>query len=90
MSWNEEATIRCLLSYACPQLWSRLQAGDTPDRRHCDECNRDVFLVRDENDFARHAAKGHCVAVPIEGGGSFLTDDDVVMGSPVLPADESE
>ena len=51
MSWNEDANIRCLLSYACPQLWSRLAATDTPDRRHCTECNRDVHLVRNEEDF---------------------------------------
>jgi len=82
VSWNEEANIRCLLSYACPQLWSRLTETNSPDRRHCEECHRDVFLVRDEKDFARHTAQGHCVAVPIKGDGSFLTDDDVIMGSP--------
>jgi len=40
MSWNEEANIRCLLSYACPQLWSRLTATNTPDRRHCEQYGR--------------------------------------------------
>ncbi|MEY4705951.1 MAG: hypothetical protein RL042_2156 [Nitrospirota bacterium] len=65
MSWNEEANIRCLLRYACPQLWSRLAATDTPDRRHCDQCDRDVHLVRNEKDFIQHAAHWHCVAVPV-------------------------
>jgi hypothetical protein len=65
MSWNLEANVRCLLSYACPQLWSRLEATNDPDRRHCKECNRDVYLVRDEEDFFQHAAHGHCVAVLI-------------------------
>lgn len=63
MGWNEEANIRCLLSYACPQLWSRLAATIDPDRRHCDRCHRDVHLVRDEEAFFQHAAHGHCVAV---------------------------
>ncbi len=89
MSWNEEANIRCLLSYACPQLWSRLGETNSPDRRHCEECHRDVFLVRDEEEFARHAGQGHCVAVPLGGDGSFFKDDEMVMGSPVVPS-ESE
>lgn len=63
MSWNQEANIRCLLSFACPQLWSRLAATDTPDRRHCNECDRDVHLVHDAEAFFQHAAHGHCVAV---------------------------
>jgi hypothetical protein len=66
MTWNDEANIRCLLSYACPQLWSRLAATDTPDRRHCEQCHRDVHLVRDEEDFFQHAAHGHCVAVLVK------------------------
>lgn len=63
MSWNQEANIRCLLSYACPQLWSRLAATDNPDRRHCKECDRDVHLVRAAEAFPQHAAHGHYVAV---------------------------
>ena len=51
MSWNKEANIHCLLRYACPQLWSRLAATNTPDRRHCEQCDRDVHLVRDEEAF---------------------------------------
>ena len=83
MSWNDqEANIRCLMRFTCPQLWSRLAETNSPDRRHCEECQRDVFLVRDEEDFARHAAQGHCVAVPIKGDGSFLSEDEVLMGSP--------
>ena len=83
MSWNEEANIRCLLSYACPQLWSRLAETNSPDRRHCEECKRDVFLVRDEEDFAHHAAQGHCVAVPINGDVSSPRDHEVLTGSPI-------
>lgn len=64
MSCNQEANIRCLVSYASPQLWSQLAATNALDRRHCKECNRDVYLVRDEEDFFQHAAHGHCVAVP--------------------------
>lgn len=65
MTWNDEANIRCLLSFTCPQIWSRLAATDTPDRRHCEECKRDVHLVHDEEEFFQHAAHGHCVAVPV-------------------------
>ena len=74
MTWNDEANIRCLLSYACPQLWSRLAVTNTPDRRHCMECNRDVHLVRDEEDFFQHAAQGHCVAVLVTPDASSRRD----------------
>ena len=87
MSWNQEANIRCLLSYACPQLWSRLAETNSPDRRHCEGCNRDVFLVRDEEDFARHAAQGHCVAVPIRAEVGYQSGDDYVTG---VPAEHTE
>lgn len=78
MSWNEEGNIRCLLSYACPQLWSRLDATATPDRRHCEQCDREVHLVHDEEDFKRHVAQGHCVAVPIKPETSSSPEPSVV------------
>jgi hypothetical protein len=81
MSWNEEANIRCLLSYACPQLWDRLAPTDNPDRRHCEQCDRDVHLVHDEEDFFQHAANGHCVAVPIKPEESPLREGPT-LGSP--------
>jgi hypothetical protein len=84
MSWNEEANIRCLLSYACPQLWSQLDETKSPERRHCKECNRDVFLVHDEEEFAHHAAQGHCVAVPIEGDDSLNPDEEILTGVPTV------
>ena len=82
MSWNEEANIRCLLSFACPQLWSRLADAGTADRRHCDRCDRDVHLVLDEEAFFQHAARGHCVAVPVRLENSSR-EEGFLLGSPI-------
>ena len=81
MTWNDEANIRCLLSFTCPQIWSRLAATDTPDRRHCKECDRDVHLVRDEEDFFQHAAHGHCVAVLLTPDAASRPEG-LLLGSP--------
>jgi hypothetical protein len=81
MSWNEEANIRCLLSFACPQLWSRLAVTDTPDCRHCEQCDRDVHLVRDEEEYFQHAAHGHCVAVPVKSNAASRREG-LLLGSP--------
>ncbi len=78
MAWNEEANIRCLLSYACPQLWTRLAATANPEQRHCEECDRQVHLVRNEEDFKRHVAQWHCVAVPVKPETSSLPEPFVV------------
>ena len=87
MSWNEEANIRCLLKFACPQIWTRLPDTGSDDRRHCDECNRDVYLVRDEEEFFRYAQEGHCVAVPIRPNVGDEGSEDYVTGSPVEPGE---
>jgi hypothetical protein len=84
LAWNEEAHIRCLFSYACPQLWSRLDATATPNRRHCEECERDVHLVRNEEDFFQHVAQGHCVAVPVKVD-TFSLPEPFVVGLPKMP-----
>lgn len=97
MSWNEDANIRCLLSFACPQLWSRLAVTETPDRRHCEECKRDVHLVHDEEEFFQHAAHGHCVAVLLmpdaaSHRGDFLlgSPKSNLFDEPSSPSGESE
>ena len=41
-----------------------------------------------EQDFARHARQGHCVAVPMIGGLPSHDDEDLVMGSPVQSIEE--
>lgn len=84
MSWNEEANIRCLLSYACPQLWSRLDATATPDCRHCGKCDRQVHLVHDEEDFFQHVAQGHCVAVKVKPEASSR-QEGLLLGSTESP-----
>lgn len=55
---------RCGLVAPCRQKWDALEPlKDQADVRFCAQCQRAVFLVRDDAEFDRHAALGRCVAV---------------------------
>jgi hypothetical protein len=65
MSWNEESKIHCEFTFKCPKFWDCLQPTPVEDIRHCPECDRDVHLARNEEQFRRHAGEGKCVAVKV-------------------------
>ena len=53
----------CTVTFQCPKLWARLTPTDDPKVRFCDYCLEQVHLVETEQQLARHAALGHCVAI---------------------------
>ena len=59
---HAEPWIGCQFSFLCPQKWDSLEPTENQHIRHCPECKKDVHLVRNKEEFAAHAAKGHCVA----------------------------
>ena len=55
---------RCGLVTPCRQRWDALEAlKDQPDVRFCGQCQRAVFLARDDIEFDSHAVLGRCIAV---------------------------
>jgi hypothetical protein len=58
-------TIRnCLptFHFVCPKRWDDLAATDDPAARHCDQCDRQVYLCTTDEQTIAHAKAGHCIA----------------------------
>lgn len=49
--------------FQCPKQWEQLASGDNPDVRHCDTCQRNVYLCKSFADVGKHSSEGHCVAI---------------------------
>ena len=47
--WNCENAFQLI----CPREWESLKGTDSPDRRYCEVCRRDVFLCESAEEFVR-------------------------------------
>lgn len=50
-------------AYACPKLWSQLKPAFSDNVRHCDHCNRKVYLCRTDADLQFYTSVDFCVAI---------------------------
>lgn len=49
--------------YACPKLWSELNPSLTAAVRHCDHCNRKVYLCKTDADIKLYTSVNYCIAI---------------------------
>lgn len=49
--------------YACPKLWSALKPSLTAAVRHCDHCNRKVYLCKTDADIKLYRSVNYCIAI---------------------------
>jgi hypothetical protein len=49
--------------YACPKRWSELKPSMTAAVRHCDHCNRKVYLCRTDADIKLYTSVNYCIAI---------------------------
>lgn len=49
---------------ACPQTWGALTPTEDARKRHCDTCERSVFLVANAIEASLRHRQGECIAVP--------------------------
>jgi hypothetical protein len=47
----------------CPKTWGSLRPGHVDSVRHCDACNRNVYLCRSDDDLKLYDSLGYCVAI---------------------------
>ncbi|MBK9494696.1 MAG: hypothetical protein IPO08_09145 [Xanthomonadales bacterium] len=63
-STSQVSIERCGLVTPCRQSWAGLEPlKDQPYVRFCGQCQRAVFLSRNDAEFDKHVALGRCVAV---------------------------
>lgn len=48
---------------ACPKLWSQLKPAFSDNVRHCDQCNRKVYLCRTDADLQLYTSVDFCIAI---------------------------
>lgn len=54
---------RFRFSFQCPKTWEQLVPTEDASIRHCERCDKDVFLCRSEAEWHEHSRAGHCVAL---------------------------
>ena len=53
----------CEFTFKCPRDWSSLATTANDGERHCESCEKPVYLCIDDATLATHVQAGHCVAV---------------------------
>ncbi|MEZ4450459.1 MAG: hypothetical protein R3B09_13350 [Nannocystaceae bacterium] len=56
--------VRCRLALVCDVQWRDMTPTEREGVRRCGRCEREVFEVRDQEQFLAHARRGECVAAP--------------------------
>lgn len=65
-------------AYACPKLWSELKPAFSSNVRHCDHCERKVYLCRTDADLKFYSSVNFCVAIAdLDAEGSQVEQDGV-------------
>ena len=51
--------------FKCPELWKNLNLTGDEKVRHCDKCNRDVYLAITDEDLGRAIRLNRCIAMEV-------------------------
>ena len=65
--------------YKCPLEWKNLNKTKDSKVRFCDECNKNVYRCRTDEDIDKHIQLNHCIAI---------TDNNIREMGVMMPPDE--
>ena len=65
--------------YKCPLEWKNLNKTKNSKVRFCDECNKNVYRCRTDEDIDKHIQLNHCIAI---------TDNNIREMGMMMPPDE--
>jgi uncharacterized protein (TIGR02996 family) len=74
--------------FACPKKWEYLELTKDASIRHCDTCQRDVYLSANIEDARNNARIGRCIALDcrvVRREGDLFPGEELVVGRPALP-----
>lgn len=52
--------------FLCPKTWDALKPAFSAGVRHCDQCQRKVYLCSSDKDIALYSSLNYCIAVPAQ------------------------
>lgn len=58
--------LNCPMEYECPKDWFELTPTTKAGVKHCDTCNKEVFLCLEHDELIERIAGGVCIAYFIE------------------------
>jgi hypothetical protein len=56
------------LSFVCEKQWNELKKTSLPNVHYCDDCHKQVFIVKTESQFLAASALKRCVAISDNNG----------------------
>lgn len=62
---REELEARLKLRFVCPKKWEELEETEYNTKRFCDQCERSVFFVSDEDRLEHQTSNNRCVSAPL-------------------------
>ena len=77
----------CAMTFVCFKRWDELvEDPNSVERRFCAVCERNVYLCRSTDEFARRGRAGECVAVILEETSASIKFP-TLLGVPLSPGD---
>ncbi|REL35881.1 hypothetical protein [Thalassotalea euphylliae] len=55
----------CEFKFKCPEDWDSMSITDDDTVRHCEVCERNVYLCQDESEIIDALKFNRCVAIPV-------------------------
>jgi hypothetical protein len=74
-----QIVLNCEMAFVCHKKWDELDPTDRLDVKNCNECKKDVYFAKNQQELKERTEAGVCVCVALAG------QDGWMMGSPMRP-----
>ena len=65
--WEDTIDIRnCVFGRDCKQVWERLTDTTNASLKYCRKCERNVYMIENDNDVANAIRLNQCIAIKVQ------------------------
>jgi hypothetical protein len=65
--WEDTINIRnCIFGSDCKQIWERLTDTTNASLKFCRKCERNVYMIENDNDVANAIRLNQCIAIKVQ------------------------
>ncbi len=67
-AYNQLIVENCKFKFKCSKTWGDLEAKNiyAENKRYCNDCSRDVYLIKTDTEFTEAVSNDFCIAIPVE------------------------